>query len=244
MDTRSSTTYTPPFNRRHFLSGSLGAVATLAGADVARSLTTPDNPGTPVTIPGDATPAVVEYDLVHQKLDQATKILNELDIDLWMPVARESDTLSDPILPLILGTSVTWESAFLVSRTGRHRAIVGSGDVENVRQTGAWNDIVGYVEDFGDALRMAIAEYDPETLALDYSIDNFMADGLTHGMYLRLEDILDDTPYWARVVSGEPVSVRVRSRKSAEEQRRIRACCRKHHRNLAGNRRLVTTGPY
>jgi Xaa-Pro aminopeptidase len=175
-----------------------------------------------VAIPGGATPAASDADLIRQKLDQATRILNELDIDLWMPVARESDTLGDPILPLILGTSVTWESAFLISRSGHHRAIVGGGDVENVGNSGAWTDVVGYVQDFGAALREALAEYDPRKLALDYSIDNFMADGLTHGMYLRLEDILGDTPYWDRVVSGEPVSVRVRSRKSPEEQRRIR----------------------
>jgi len=98
-----------------------------------------------------------------------------------------------------LGTSVHLGS-HPVSRTGHHRAIVGSGDVENVGQSGAWTDVVGYVQDFGAALREALAEFDPRTLALNYSVDNFMADGLTHGMYLRLEDILGDTPHWDRVV--------------------------------------------
>lgn len=181
----------------------------------------PDNAGTPVSVPDTDKPSADQASLVRQKLDQATQILAELNIGLWMPVARESATLGDPILPLILGTSVTWESAFLISSTGHHRAIVGSGDVENVTSTGAWDDAVGYVEDFGEALRAAVAEYDPQTLALNYSIDNFMADGLTHGMYLRLEEILGGTPYWERVVPGEPVSVRVRSRKSEEERRRI-----------------------
>lgn len=36
--------------------------------------------------------------LVAEKLAQATAILNELDIDLWMLVARESDVLGDPSL--------------------------------------------------------------------------------------------------------------------------------------------------
>ncbi|HET9014783.1 MAG TPA: M24 family metallopeptidase [Thermomicrobiaceae bacterium] len=159
--------------------------------------------------------------LVGEKLAQATEILNELDVDLWMLVARESDTLGDPSLPLVVGTSVTWESAFLVSRTGRHRAIVGTGDVENVKQTGAWTDVVGYVEGIGAPLRAALAEYDPRAIALNYSKDNNIADGLTYGMYLTLQDILGDTPYWARVVSGEPIASRVRARKSPEEQRRI-----------------------
>lgn len=161
--------------------------------------------------------------LVREKLAQATEILDELDIDLWLVVARESDTLGDPSLPLVVGTSVTWESAFLISRTGRHRAIVGTGDVENIKQTGAWDDVVGYVEGISDPLRQAIAEYDPNRIALNFSKDNNIADGLTYGMYLVLQDILGDTPYWSRVVSGEPVASRVRSRKSPEEQRRIRA---------------------
>ncbi len=58
--------------------------------------------------------------LVREKLAQATTVLNELDVDLWMIVARESDVLGDPSLPLIVGTSVTWESFFLVSKTGQH----------------------------------------------------------------------------------------------------------------------------
>ncbi len=217
-----------PGSERHGRSRRTLIGAALAGA----ALATLDNAGIGASSVSDAvrgmtstsdrsarfvsagTPVADETNLVRSKLEQATRILDELDIDLWMPVARESATLSDPVLPLILGTSVTWESAFLISRAGNHRAIVGSGDVENVRQTGAWDDVVGYVEDFGETLRGALAEYDPRTLALDYSVDNFMADGLTHGMYLRLQDILATTPYWGRVISGEPVSVRLRSRKS------------------------------
>ena len=178
---------------------------------------------TPVARTPAATPISSDADLTREKLAQAAGILAELDLDLWMPVARESDTLGDPILPLILGTSVTWESAFLVSRTGGQQALVGSGDVENVRQTGAWGDVASYVQDFGAALREAIAAIDPRTIALDFSKDNFMADGLTYGMHLRLQEILGGTPYWSRIVSGEAVSVRVRARKSAEEQRRLRA---------------------
>lgn len=160
--------------------------------------------------------------LVREKLAQATQVLQELDIDLWLLVARESDVIGDPSLPLVVGTSVTWESAFLVSRTGQHTAIVGTGDVENVRQTGVWENVVGYVEGVGRPLLQALERYDPRTIALNYSRDDVLADGLTHGLYLLLQDILAPTPYWSRVVSGEEVARRVRSRKSPEEQRRLR----------------------
>lgn len=160
--------------------------------------------------------------IVGEKLDQATAILNELDIDLWLLLARESDTLGDPSLPLVVGTSVTWESAFIISRTGEHLAIVGTGDVENLKQTGAWSNITSYVEGLSAPLREAIERYDPRTIALNYSRDNNVADGLTYGMYLNLQDMLGETPYWSRIISGEPIASRLRSRKSREEIQRMR----------------------
>lgn len=160
--------------------------------------------------------------IVEEKLRQAVQALNELDIDLWLLLARESDTLGDPSLPLVVGTSVTWESAFLISRTGEHRAVVGTGDVENLKQTGAWPNITSYVEGPSAPLREAIERYDPRSIALNYSKDNSAADGLTYGMFLNLQDILGETPYWSRIISGEPVASRVRSRKSPEEVQRMR----------------------
>lgn len=161
--------------------------------------------------------------LVAQKLEQATGILDELEMDTWLIVARESDVLGDPSMPLVVGTSVTWESAFLICRDGRHKAIVGTGDVDNVRQTGAWADVEGYVESLGPPLRAALQERDPGRIGLSYSTDNSMADGLTHGMYLELERFLSETPYWSRVTSAEPVASRLRARKSADEIQRIRS---------------------
>jgi Xaa-Pro aminopeptidase len=161
--------------------------------------------------------------LVREKLAQATSILDELGVDLWMIVARESDVLGDPSLPLVVGTSVTWESFFLVSRTGAHTAIVGTGDVENIKQTGAWDEILGYVQGPTTTLIETLERLDPRQIALNYSTDNHMADGLTYGMYLQLQGMLGPTRFRERVISGEPIAARVRSRKSAEEIRRIRA---------------------
>jgi Xaa-Pro aminopeptidase len=161
-------------------------------------------------------------DLVSQKLSQAEEILKEVGIDVWLIVARESDVLGDPSMPLVIGTSVTWESAFLISSTGNHKAIVGTGDVDNVLQTGAWMDVEGYVARLGPSLREAIQDLDPRSIGLSYSTDNSMADGLTYGMYLELQRFLGETPYWDRITSAEPVASRLRARKSADELHRIR----------------------
>jgi Xaa-Pro aminopeptidase len=170
--------------------------------------------------------SAVDSKIVREKLAQAVQVLNEEDVDLWMILARESDVLGDPSMPLVVGTSVTWESAFLISRTGDHVAIVATGDTANVKQTGAWDNVVSYVEGISSELVATLERLDPNAIAINYSRDNNMADGITHGMYLLLEDMLKDTPYWDRVQSSGEIPAKVRARKSATEQQLIRQAVR------------------
>ncbi|MEZ4570302.1 MAG: hypothetical protein R2849_08230 [Thermomicrobiales bacterium] len=37
-----------------------------------------------------------DQNIVREKLSQAVEILDEQDVDLWMLLARESDTMGDP----------------------------------------------------------------------------------------------------------------------------------------------------
>jgi hypothetical protein len=57
--------------------------------------------------------------LVKEKVEQAIGILNELDIDLWMLVGRETSTLCDPSIPIVVGMTATWPSAFLIPARAR-----------------------------------------------------------------------------------------------------------------------------
>lgn len=168
----------------------------------------------------------MEENIVREKLAQAVQILNEENIDVWMLVGRETDVMGDPSLPLVVGTSVTWESAFLVSRDGDHVAIVGTGDVANIEQTGAWDNVIGYVEGISGPLKEELERRDPNAIALNYSLDNNMADGITHGMYLLLQEQLAGTPWWERVRSSGEIPTKVRARKSPTELKRIRESVR------------------
>jgi Xaa-Pro aminopeptidase len=164
--------------------------------------------------------------LVQEKVAQAKEVLRELDIDLWLLAGRETGEMPDPSFPLVVGTSVTWTSLFLVSRTGENVAIVGTGDVENVKATGAWPDTIGYVQGFGDDLKQVLARLAPRQIALNYSTDNVVADGLAHGVFLQLEGALAGTPWAGRFISAEPIVARVRGRKSPAELARIREAVR------------------
>jgi len=184
----------------------------------------------------------MENPIIREKIAQAVQVLDEHDVDVWMILARESDVLGDPSLPLVVGTSVTWESAFIISRSGDHRAIVATGDVANIRQTGAWDNVVGYVEGVSVELIKALDELRPNAIALNYSTDNNMADGLTHGMYLLLEEMLKDTPHWAKVQSSGEIPTKVRARKSPTELARIRTAVQTTERIWEATQRWLRPG--
>jgi Xaa-Pro aminopeptidase len=160
--------------------------------------------------------------IIQEKLDQAVGLLNEHRLDCWLTFVRETSQVYDPALNLILGFGLTWESALIVSRAGRKVAIVGRFDADNVRRLGAYDEVIGYDQSIGDALRAQLAQINPSSIALNYSLSDSGADGLTFGMYARLTRLLAGTPYAAQFVSAEDVVRRLRERKSPREVERIR----------------------
>ena len=161
--------------------------------------------------------------LVREKLDQAPAILEEQGIDLWLTLVRETLLTRDPCLDLIAGTYCAWQSAFLVSRSGERIAIVGRYDASSVEQLGAYSEVVKYDESIRPGLRETIERLAPETIAINYSPSDPAADGLTHGLWLVLNEALEGTPYADRLVSSKPIVGSLRGRKSSFEIARIRA---------------------
>jgi len=155
--------------------------------------------------------------MINEKINQAIKILNEKNIDLWLIFVRESHSMTDPCLPLILDASCTWQSAFLISATGKTTAIVGNLDYEAVKSKGAYQKVISYKASIRDELVKAIADINPEKIAINFSTNDHTSDGLTHGMYLLLREYLKDTPYQHRFISSEEIISAVRGRKSPAE---------------------------
>jgi len=160
--------------------------------------------------------------MIREKIGQAREVLGELGIDLWLVFVRESATLPDPALPIVVGTNVTWQSAFLIPRAGETRAIVGSLDRPNMVSQGVFDQVEGYVEGVRGPLRAAVEALAPKRIAVNFSRDVEIADGLTHGMYLNLVDYLSGTPYAERFESSAPILARLRGRKTPTEIERLR----------------------
>lgn len=163
-----------------------------------------------------------DRDLLHEKIKQATAILNEHDVDLWLTFVRETSIAPDPALELIFDGDVTWQSAFFIARNGQHTAIVGYFDAENVRTLGAYATVIDYHEGIGRSLLDTLARYDPQTIAINYSEEDVAADGLSHGMFRRLSRYLSDTPWAGRLISAAPLIAALRGRKTPTEIDRVR----------------------
>ena len=161
--------------------------------------------------------------LVQEKAAQASALLEELGLDCWLIFARETEERPDPGVDLVVGTSVTWNSVFLFGRGGERVAIVGRYDVENVRLTGVFDDIIGYDADIREPLLATLDRLAPQQIGLNYSVHDTTADGLTYGMWLLLQEILAGTPYLARLTSAAPLLSRLRARKMPAEVERIQA---------------------
>ena len=162
-----------------------------------------------------------------EKIAQAIEILQELDIDLWMVVDRESGLLTDPVMDFVVGEGATWLSFFLFFKTGEKFAIVGNLDIEKFRRTGLFDTVIAYKGSPKADLLEILNRSDPGKIALDFSPDCAAADGLTHGNYLNLLELLKDTGFPARFVSAEAVIAKIRGKKSGEELRRLKLACQK-----------------
>src|SRR6266852_5185055 len=83
--------------------------------------------------------------LSRAKLRQAAGLMEKHGLDCWIiQFARETGLRPDP-LGYLVGTAITWPSAFLLNRDGRTAAIVGTGDSGQVRGLGLWDEVHAYV---------------------------------------------------------------------------------------------------
>jgi Xaa-Pro aminopeptidase len=160
--------------------------------------------------------------LVQEKVAQAIRILQDLDIDVWLTFVRETSGGGDPVLPLIYGLDLTWPSALLLAKTGERIAIVGRFEAEAAHRTGAYDTVIQYDQSIQPELLKQLNRLDPNRIAINYSTDDVHADGLTFGMYQLLCKYIQGSPYLSRLESAGKIHSALRGRKTILEIERIR----------------------
>jgi Xaa-Pro aminopeptidase len=160
--------------------------------------------------------------LIQSKVNQISKILQENEIDLWLTFVRETSVSEDPVLPLIYGTDLTWQSALIFTQRGERIAIVGRFEAETAQRTGVYDEVILYDESLRPNLLEVLYRLNPSKTAINYSRDDPVADGLSHGMFQMLMEILKDTPFADRLISAEVLIGALRGRKTGVEIDRIR----------------------
>jgi Xaa-Pro aminopeptidase len=156
-------------------------------------------------------------EMILEKIDQAAKILNEKNIDMWMTYVRETGNMKDPMMDMMVGTGATWQSAFIITKSGDTHAVIGSLELENMKTIGTYKNIHSYLKSVKEKLIEVLDSIKPAKIAINYSHNSSLADGLTHGLYLELMDHLKDTKYVNAFISSEEIIASLKGRKSAGE---------------------------
>jgi len=160
--------------------------------------------------------------LIKEKIDQAVQILQEEEIDCWLTFVRESGIVHDPMLDFLIEADVTWLSAFIITRTGESLAIVGQMDRATIEELGVYSSVLSYVQGIKELLLSTLQCLNPRQIAVNFSAESEICDGLTHGLYLKLVDYLKEINLETKIISAQKVISRLRARKTPTEMDRIK----------------------
>lgn len=169
----------------------------------------------------------IERELIKDKIAQAHAALKREQIDVWLVFLQETSVYREPILDYLIGQEVTWQSAFLYTSAGESVAVVGNFDVDSFVARGCFDRVVGYTKSVAPPLSNELRRLRPKRLALNYAADDPGADGLTHGLYLVLKDILNEAQIKEGIVSSQALVRSVRGCKTREELSRLEGAVRR-----------------
>ncbi len=158
-------------------------------------------------------------EIIKKKINQMVPVaLKELNIDLWLTITRESAI--DPISYDLAASGAVARTAILFFHENgifRKIAIAASYDITPLTESGIYDEVIAYKnEGIKPHLKEFIEKINPAKIALNYSREQPLADGLTFGMRNYLIEILGEE-YEKKFVSSEDIIVRYRSVKIKEE---------------------------
>ncbi|MHC0039075.1 M24 family metallopeptidase [Pseudoneobacillus sp. C159] len=157
------------------------------------------------------------YQVQKEKLAQAVDYLRERQIDLWLIYTSEG---SDPCIPLITGVGTVGPGVFLITKEGKKLALCSSIDAQDIEESQLFDEVYKHTTSLADNLQKVIRDLAPKTIALNMSIEEHLADGLTAGRYRWLVKTLAGV-FNGNYVSSQPFLSKLRAIKSKTEIAKI-----------------------
>lgn len=164
--------------------------------------------------------------LIREKVAQAVSLLREFDVDCWITFTRESGMNGDPTLAYLLASDVTWHTAIILTKSGKTYAIVGEYDRKSVEDLQAYGEVIGFVKSFREPFQNVMRTAAPSTIAVNFSKESEVCDGITHGMYLTLVELLGELGLDRGIIQADRLVSALRQRKTPAEIASIRKAIR------------------
>ena len=127
-------------------------------------------------------------EVAREKMQRAWEMLQEKGIDMWAFYTRLK---TDTALELMFNTDTQNEVMFLLTRTGERIAIALPEDAAGYKETGLYTRVLAVEkEGFMVEFKKIFDEFHVQSLALNDSVEDTRCDGLTMGLYKKMEHIL------------------------------------------------------
>lgn len=150
---------------------------------------------------------------MQSKIEQVLTLLTEMDVACWVILVREG---RESTVDLLLEREFIGESAFIFT-PDRTVAVVASYDKDRVEGM----EVITYTTGITDALSSVLEVIAPQKIYLNFSLYDHTADSLTHGLFLKFQQILNKTGFKGELLSSETFLEELRSVKTPEEIARI-----------------------
>lgn len=157
-----------------------------------------------------------------QKLQQASEYLRDNNIDLWLIFASEG---SDPAVKLLTGLKTVGRTAFLITKENKKYAVCSIIDAQESEESDLFDQVYKYQNNLPEVLKQLIEKLNPNKIAINYSVDDNLCDGLTVGRYRWLKKNLG-LEICEKFVSSEKILQKIRSIKTPKEIDTIREAIR------------------
>lgn len=203
----------------------------------------------PASVPGQYWTVAPEIrkQLRREKIaQQLVPAMKEFSISLWLVMNRDPNddpdnifsqrlARQDPMSELIGAEETFYPAVFLFTDASERIALVEEGDVNYIRDTGVYQTIRSYkytrqrtIADLLAYLKEEVVKRNPRTIGLNFSDDEPMADGLTVGNRMLLEQALG-AELAQRFVSAEMVAISLWGRKLPQEISYMKESTQKSH---------------